>query len=224
MTNFFVRAKERFRALRRKSEPPPEADPEVYPMGTGKPNRHGMPRLPIGQRATQKWPVLHWNGVPTIERWELVLEGACAQPLRLSLAEFLALEQVQDTSDFHCVTTWSRFDVPWVGVRLSHLAGLCQLLPSATHLMCHGYDGYETNLSLEQALLPDVLLVHSADGAPLSPEHGGPVRVVTPRLYAWKGAKWVRRLEFMEGDRPGYWERNGYSNSADPWRDDRFSS
>lgn len=221
MKNLFVRAKERFRALRRKPE---EAPSEVYPMGSGPPNRHGLPRLPIGQLATTKWPVLHCNGIPEIPSWELLLDGACAHPTRLSLADFMALEQTEDVSDFHCVTTWSRFDVPWVGVRLSLLAGLCGLSPQATHVMLHGYDGYETNLALEQALLPDVLLVHTADGAPLTPEHGGPVRVITPRLYAWKGAKWVCRLEFMVGDRPGFWERNGYSSTADPWRDDRFGS
>lgn len=217
-----MRAKERFRELILRKKP--EKSPEVYPMGTGEPNRHGMPRLPIGQLPTKKWPVLHCNGVPSIEVWELVLDGACAHPMRLTLEQFMALEQTEDVSDFHCVTTWSRFDVPWVGVRLSLLAELCQVLPSARHVMLHGYDSYETNLSLEQALLPDVLLVHTADGAPLTAEHGGPVRAITPRLYAWKGAKWICRLEFMEQDRPGYWERNGYSNSADPWRDDRFSA
>ncbi len=191
-------------------------------MGSGEPNRHGMPKLPIGQLATKKWPVLHSNGIPTIEAWELKLDGACRQPQTLGLEAFMALEQTHDVSDFHCVTTWSRFDVPWVGVRLRLLAELCGA--EASHVMLHGYDGYETNLSMEQALQPDVLLVHTADGAPLTSEHGGPVRAITPRLYAWKGAKWIARLEFLQGDRPGFWERNGYSNSADPWRDDRFSS
>jgi DMSO/TMAO reductase YedYZ molybdopterin-dependent catalytic subunit len=129
---------------------------------------------------------------------------------------------VEDTSDFHCVTTWSRLDVPWRGVRLGDLIALAAPRDDATHLMCHAYDGYSTNISLEEALKPDVLLVHQADGAPLPREHGGPVRVITPQLYAWKGAKWVNRLELMAGDRPGFWEERGYSMTAHPWRDDRY--
>lgn len=109
------------------------------------------------------------------------------------------------------------------GVRFSDLAELAQVSARATHVVCHGYDGYTTNLPLEEALKPDVLLAYSADGEPLSREHGGPVRMVTPQLYAWKGTKWICRLEFVEGDQLGYWERNGYSNTAHPWQEDRYS-
>ncbi len=194
------------------------------PQGSGEPNRHGLPRLPIGQTATTKWPVLHYGRVPTIERWELAVDGLVQRPLHLSLEQFLQLEQVEDRSDFHCVTGWSRFDLSWRGVRLAHVAEQAGLSPAAVAVMCHGLDGYETNLPLSMALQPDVLLVHTVEGQPLTSEHGGPVRVVTPRLYAWKGAKWLCRLEFLAEDRPGFWERNGYSNTADPWRDDRYSS
>jgi DMSO/TMAO reductase YedYZ molybdopterin-dependent catalytic subunit len=143
------------------------------------------------------------------------------EPLVLRWAEFQALPQVEDVSDFHCVTGFSRLDMAWKGVRFETVAALARPVPSATHVMCHGADGYSTNLPLEEALKEDVLLVHSANGEPLSAEHGGPVRVVTPELYAWKGTKWVSRIEFMTHDRRGYWEIRGYSNSAHPWRDDR---
>ena len=137
--------------------------------------------------------------------------------------DLLALEQIEDTSDFHCVTAWSRFDVVWCGVRLSDILALAEPDDEASHLMCYGYDGYTTNLSLAEALKPDVLLVHTSDGKPLPAEHGGPLRVITPQLYAWKGAKWIKRRELLREDRRGFWEERGYSNSAHPWRNDRYS-
>ena len=214
-----VRRKFRERRLARLARQAPAV---AYPLGSGPPNRHGMPRVPIGQRVVEKWPVLDLGRQPLIteQEWRLRLDGECDNPLLLTWEEFMGLDQVEESSDFHCVTGWSRLDMPWQGVRLARLAELCQVRRQATHLLCHAYDGYQTNFALGD---PDVLLVHSADGQPLSVEHGGPVRVITPRLYAWKGAKWVCRLEFLSQDRPGYWERNGYSNSADPWADDRFS-
>ena len=114
-------------------------------------------------------------------------------------------------------------DLVWGGVRFSEIAALVQPGDEATHVMCHGYDGYTTNLPLEEALKPDVLLAHTVNGRPLPDMHGGPVRVITPQLYAWKGAKWIKRIEFMTVDRPGFWEKNGYSNSAHPWRNDRYN-
>ena len=125
-------------------------------------------------------------------------------------------------SDFHCVTGWSKLDMRWEGVPLRDAgrAGRARRC-AATHVMFHSYDGYSTNLPLEEALKSDVILAHRVDGEPLPTEHGGPVRVVTPQLWAWKGAKWVRRVEFMPHDRRGYWEIRGYSNTAWPWRDDR---
>jgi DMSO/TMAO reductase YedYZ molybdopterin-dependent catalytic subunit len=137
------------------------------------------------------------------------------------LADLLALPQVRREADFHCVTGWSVLDLVLEGVALETVLALARPREDATHLMCHGADGYSTNLPLEEATKPDVLLVHGAEGAPLAAEHGGPVRVVVPQLWAWKGAKWVRRLELMKHDRRGYWEIRGYSNTAYPWRDDR---
>jgi DMSO/TMAO reductase YedYZ molybdopterin-dependent catalytic subunit len=198
--------------------------PSGAALGSGPPNRHGMPKLPIGQVETKKWPVLDLGQQPTIAReaWKLTVDGACETPFELSWKEFLALEQVRDVSDFHCVTTWSLMDVEWVGVRFSDLAALAMPSAAATHVLCHAYDGYTTNLPLADALKPDVLLVHHVNGAPLPVEHGGPLRMITPQLYAWKGAKWISRIEFLTADRPGFWEERGYSNTARPWENDRY--
>jgi DMSO/TMAO reductase YedYZ molybdopterin-dependent catalytic subunit len=202
---------------------PSLADPQ--PLGSGPPNRHGMPRLPVDQVESKKWPVLDLGAQPQIAlaRWRLVIDGACARPLALDWAAFEALEQTDDVSDFHCVTKWSRFDVPWRGVRVADAIAQVEPHDDARFVMFHGYDGYTTNVPLAEALKPDVLLVHTADGEPLTVEHGGPVRVITPQLYAWKGAKWVSRIELMTADRRGFWEERGYSNTAYPWRNDRYS-
>lgn len=198
---------------------------DTQPQGSGPPNRHGMPQLPPGQTATDKWPVLDLGILPEIalEEWRLVVDGAVTRPLTLAWTDLLALPQLDDTSDFHCVTTWSRLDLRFRGVRLATVLAQAELLDTATHLLCHGYDGYTVNLPLEEALKDDVLLAHTVDGEPLPREHGGPVRVVTPQLWAWKGAKWVRRLEILTADQHGYWEDRGYSNTAYPWRDDRYA-
>jgi DMSO/TMAO reductase YedYZ molybdopterin-dependent catalytic subunit len=204
------------------SKTPSVADPA--PQGSGEPNRHGMPKLPVGQVASKKWPVLDLGIHPEVALvdWRLTVDGACAHPLALGYDDFLALPQVEDTSDFHCVTTWSRMDLRWKGVRFADLAAAADVDARATHVMCHAYDGYSTNLPLVEAVKPDVLLVHTVDEAPLPREHGGPVRMITPQLYAWKGAKWINRIEFMIGDRPGFWEQRGYSDTAYPWRNDRY--
>jgi DMSO/TMAO reductase YedYZ molybdopterin-dependent catalytic subunit len=198
---------------------------DANPQGTGPLNRHGMPRLPIGQFETLKWPVLDLGIHPNIpmDQWNLTLDGAIENPVRLNWTQLMQMEQVDDIQDFHCVTTWSRFDVTFSGVRFESIAELVEPTAKATHVMCHAYDGYTTNLPLSEALKGDVLLVHSADSAPLSAEHGGPLRMVTPQLYAWKGAKWLNRIEFLTADRLGYWEKRGYSNTAYPWRNDRYS-
>jgi DMSO/TMAO reductase YedYZ molybdopterin-dependent catalytic subunit len=203
---------------------PARADPE--PQGDGPRNRHGMPKEPPGQNVYEQaeWPVLDLGQTPRLEpaRWKLAIDGAVARPRHLDWDQYLALPQVDDKQDFHCVTGWSILDMKFRGVRLETLAALARPLPEATHLMCHGADGYSTNLPLEEALKPAVLLVHGLDGQPLPAEHGGPVRMVVPELWAWKGAKWINRLEFMTHDRRGYWEIRGYSNTAHPWRDDRM--
>jgi DMSO/TMAO reductase YedYZ molybdopterin-dependent catalytic subunit len=182
-----------------------------------------MPQVPPEQGVLASWPVLEFGEQPVIptERWEFRVEGEVEEPLRLTWDDYLALPQVKDVSDFHCVTGFSRLDMAWEGVRFETLAALARPTMGATHVMFHGYDGYSTNLPIEEAIKEDVLLAHAVDGAPLSVEHGGPVRVVTPQLWAWKGAKWVRRVEFMPHDRRGYWEIRGYSNTAWPWRNDR---
>ncbi len=203
---------------------PSLADPA--PQGDGPANRHGMPKEPPGQNVFEahEWPVLDLGETPAVsaERWRLVVDGAVETPLELSHAELLGLPQADEEADFHCVTGWSVLDLAFRGVRLETILALARPTADATHVMTHAHDGYSTNLPLEEALKPDVLLVHTVGGAPLTREHGGPVRVVVPQLYAWKGAKWVSRLELMTHDRRGYWEIRGYSNTAHPWRDDRM--
>ncbi|HEV7735181.1 MAG TPA: molybdopterin-dependent oxidoreductase [Candidatus Binatia bacterium] len=227
LTRRIVEARQRLRArfLDAMTRTPSMADER--PQGTGPTNRHGMPQLPVGQTRTApgKWPVLDLGNQPEvpIDHWQLRVDGACAHPTTLDWAAFQALPQVDDVSDFHCVTTWSRMDVPWRGVRMSTVLALVEPDDDARFVLCHGFDGYTTNLPLTEALKDDVLLVHTADGAPLPREHGGPVRIITPQLYAWKGAKWVSRIELLREDVLGFWERNGYSNTAHPWRNDRYS-
>jgi len=218
-----LRLRERF--LAKMQSTPSVAD--AKPLGSGPKNRHGMPQVPIDQTPTApgKWPVLDLGAFPQVTRasFRLAVDGAVRRPLTLDWNGLLELEQVDDTSDFHCVTGWSKLDLPWRGVRLATVAALADLDDAATHVVCHGSDGYDTNLPLAEALKDDVLLAHTVFGEPLPPEHGGPVRVITPQLYAWKGAKWVSRLEFLKQDRKGFWELRGYSNTAHPWRNDRYS-
>jgi len=195
------------------------------PMGTGQPNRHGMPVLPVGQTITIKWPVLDLGMQPDIstDSWKLIIDGEVEHPVTLSWVDFMALPQTKDTSDFHCVTTWSKLNINWKGVRLLDIAALVQPKEMASHILCYGYDDYTTNVALEEALKPDVLLAHSVEGKPLPKEHGGPVRMITPQLYAWKGSKWINRIEFLAKNKLGFWEERGYSSTAYPWRNDRYS-
>ncbi len=195
------------------------------PKGTGDANRHGMPKLPTGQHLTKSWPVLDLSGPPKVDEssWQLTIDGAVEEPLLLDFKSFGALPQTVDVSDFHCVTTWSLMDSKWGGVSFAELAARVHPKPSATHVMTYAYDGYTTNLPLEEALKDDVLLVTSWNDQPLPKQHGGPVRMITPQLYAWKGAKWIKRIEFLTANKLGFWETRGYSNTAHPWRDDRYS-
>jgi DMSO/TMAO reductase YedYZ molybdopterin-dependent catalytic subunit len=203
------------------------------PEGSGPPNRHGMPRLPVGQHVVKNWPVLDLGEQPDVplEKWKLEIGGLVEQPTTLTWNDFLALPQVDDVSDFHCVTTWSRYDNHWRGVRFKTIAELVVPADGVTSVLCTGYDfmpgsyiPYTTNLPLARAIENDVLLVHTWEGKPLPREHGGPVRMITPKLYAWKGAKWIRKIEFLAEDRKGFWEIRGYSNSAEPWFNDRYST
>jgi DMSO/TMAO reductase YedYZ molybdopterin-dependent catalytic subunit len=203
------------------------------PRGTGPTNRHGMPVLPVGQHVVRNWPVLDLGEQPEIDpaTWKLEVGGLVENPLSLNWQQFLDLPQVDDVSDFHCVTTWSRFDNHWRGVRFKTIAELAVPGPDAHHVLCTGFDfmpgsfiPYTTNLPLSRAIEDDVLLVHTWEGQPLPAEHGGPCRMITPKLYAWKGTKWIRKIEFLATDRKGFWEVRGYSNSAEPWFNDRYSS
>jgi DMSO/TMAO reductase YedYZ molybdopterin-dependent catalytic subunit len=203
------------------------------PQGTGPANRHGMPVLPVGQHEVRNWPVLDLGEQPevSLDQWKLEVTGLVENPITLDWNQFLALPQVDDVSDFHCVTTWSRYDNHWRGVRFSTIAELAVPREKAQHVLCTGYDfmpgsyiPYTTNLPLARAVDADVLLVHTWEGRPLPREHGGPVRMITPKLYAWKGTKWIRKIEFLSEDKKGFWEVRGYSNSAEPWFNDRYST
>lgn len=197
---------------------------DTSPLGSGPTNRHGMPQLPVGQTLAKGWPVLDLGRKPVVpkDKWALEITGAVEHPQTLDWAQLMALPQTKDTSDFHCVTTWSKLDMTFTGVRLADVLALAMPSDEAAHVLFHAYDGYTTNIPLEEALKPDVLLAHTYEGHDLPIEHGGPVRVITPQLYAWKGAKWVRKIEVLAHDQPGFWETRGYSNTAHPWRNDRY--
>jgi DMSO/TMAO reductase YedYZ molybdopterin-dependent catalytic subunit len=204
----------------------------VEDQGSGPSNRHGKPQLPVGQTIARQWPVLDLGHQPDIARpdWQLEIGGLCETPLKLNWQALLDLPQVEEQSDFHCVTTWSLLDSTWAGVRFLELAEAARPKAEAFYVLITAYDQdpssgipYTTNLRLADALSPDVLLVHTWNGQPLARAHGGPVRMITPKLYAWKGAKWIRRIEFLAEEQLGFWETRGYSNTAQPWDDDRFS-
>ena len=158
-----------------------------------------------------------------IEDWSLTISGLVQKPKIFSWEDFMNLSQVEDISDFHCVNSWSRLDNKWKGVRLTDIAKHCGVLPTVKFIYIKAYDAYSTNLPLAGALKPDVLLVHQWEGSPLTTDHGGPVRMIIPQLYSWKGAKWIEEIEFRDYDELGYWEKRGYSNTAEPWLNDRYS-
>jgi DMSO/TMAO reductase YedYZ molybdopterin-dependent catalytic subunit len=182
-------------------------------------------RLPPGQRVVMGWPVLTYGFTPRIDldRWRLHLIGAVEREVSLTWDEFMALPQTVVHSDIHCVTGWSKLDNQWEGVLVREVVALCRPRPEAKAVMVHCYGGYTTNLLLTDLLRDDVLLAHKHNGQPLSPEHGWPLRLVVPHLYFWKSAKWVRALEFLTEDRPGFWETYGYHMRGDPWREERYA-
>jgi DMSO/TMAO reductase YedYZ molybdopterin-dependent catalytic subunit len=181
-------------------------------------------RLPPGQRLVRDWPVLDLGVQPdvTAERFRLDLDGMVGSPLHLTLDDLLALPQSDSVSDIHCVTQWSRYDNHWQGVAARTLLDLARPKAEARHVVFHAHDGYTTNVRLDQFDQPDVFLVHRWEGKPIARQHGGPVRVLIPRLYFWKSAKWLRRIELIGQDRPGFWEVRGYHNNADPWQEERY--
>lgn len=193
------------------------------PIGSGESNYFGKPKYPPGQYTTKKFPVLTYGVTPKIvtSDWIFKVWGLVDEIVSLTWDEFMKLPQTRMKADFHCVTTWSRYDDIWGGVLFTDLVKVLKIKPEAKHVMQHAYGGYTTNLPLEWMLKEDVIFVHTVNGEPLERDHGGPMRVFTPRRYAWKGAKWVNGLEFMKNDRPGFWEQNGYSNTADPWKEER---
>jgi DMSO/TMAO reductase YedYZ molybdopterin-dependent catalytic subunit len=182
-------------------------------------------RLPSGQALTLKWPVLHYGSVPVFdeETWNFRVYGRVDVPLRLSWKEFQALPRVKRTSDFHCVTRWSRFDNAWDGVAMREILARARPEPSATHALVHGEQGYSANIPLADLDRDEVLLATHHDGQPLSPDHGFPLRLIVPHLYAWKSVKWIRGLELLDRELAGFWERNGYHIYGDPWKEQRFS-
>ena len=182
-------------------------------------------RLPPGQHLTQGFPILDLGIKPEIalKDWRLEIGGLVENPKTFTWEEFNALPQFEDVSDFHCVTTWSKFDCHWRGVAFFTLAEIVKPKPEVRHVLFSSYDGYTTNVRIEDALDDDVLVATQFDGKPITRDHGGPARVIIPKLYAWKGAKFVRAIEFVAEDQPGFWEVRGYSNTADPWTEDRFS-
>ena len=188
-----------------------------------KPQGRSGDRLPPGQREVKNFPVLDLGIHPKISReeWQLTIRGHVENPVTLDWNEFTALEQFKDTSDFHCVTTWSKFNMEWQGVSFFTIAELVRPKKSATHVFFKGYDQYSTNTTLDAVMDDDTLIAHMWNDEPLNVEHGGPARVIVPKLYAWKGAKWVKEIIFLNRDILGFWEVRGYSNTADPSTEDR---
>lgn len=182
-------------------------------------------RLPPGQSLTLKWPVLHEGSVPRFDphTWDFRVFGLVEEPLRLSWQEFAGLPQSEVLADMHCVTRWSRFDNHWRGVPATEVARRTKVKPEARHVIVHAEQGYTSNLPLVDFLRPTSIFALRHDGEPLAPEHGYPLRLVVPHLYAWKSVKWVRGIELLDRQLPGFWEENGYHIYGDPFKEQRYS-
>ena len=181
-------------------------------------------RLPPGQYLTEKWPVLHAGSVPKTDlaSWDFKVFGEVEEPLTLTYEELQALPQTEITADIHCVTRWSRFDTGFRGVHWGELAKLVRPKATARYVLAHAEQGFTANVPLEALEADDALVAWEADGRPLEPEHGWPLRLVVPSRYFWKSAKWLRGLELLSSDQPGFWERYGYHNDADFWQEQRY--
>ena len=181
-------------------------------------------RLPPGQYLTEKWPVLHAGGVPHTElaTWDLRIFGEVANEVRLGWDELLALPASENVQDIHCVTRWSRFDASFGGVHWRELARLAEPTAAARFAVAHAEQGFTANVPLASLEDEHALLAYEADGEPLTVEHGWPLRLVIPGKYFWKSAKWLRGIELRSTDQPGFWERYGYNNNADPWKEERY--
>ncbi len=182
-------------------------------------------RIPPGQYKTDKFPVLHYGSVPRTDlgKWDFRVFGAVDAPFTLTWEQFKALPRKTVNTDIHCVTRWSKLDTTWEGVPIQEILRLAQLRPASKFVLAHSEQGYTANLPLEVLDDDDVLLADTFGGEPLEPEHGYPLRLLVPKRYFWKSAKWIRGLEFLDHDQPGFWERYGYNNDADPWKEERFS-
>lgn len=193
--------------------------------GVMRDQRTRQSRLPPGQHVVKGWPVLDLGIRPDIQldQWTLSVGGLVASPFTWTWKDFLDQPQVRLVADFHCVTTWSTFDNTWDGVSFRHVMQVARVQPAARFVYFVSYDGYTTNLPLEACDDDEVLLVHGWNGEPLTPEHGAPVRMLVPKRYAWKGAKWIKEIHFLDRDRLGYWEQRGFSNTALPWEEDRYA-
>jgi DMSO/TMAO reductase YedYZ molybdopterin-dependent catalytic subunit len=181
-------------------------------------------RIPPGQHLTEKWPVLHYGSVPKIHpsKWSLRIFGLVVREQTLNYADFMALPMVKVFSDIHCVTTWSRLDNLWEGVSTRELKKVVKIAPEAQFVIVHTSGSFTTNLPVDDFFAEDVLLAVKHNDADISTDHGGPVRLVVPRLYFWKSAKWVTGIEFAARDKPGFWESAGYHNHGDPWKEERY--
>jgi len=192
---------------------------------TGNPDVAHANRLPPGQREVTHWPVLDLGVQPDVPKaeWRLSVDGLVKNPVTLSFEALLQLPQTDNVSDIHCVTQWSRYANHWRGVSSRDVLALVRPKDEAQHVIFHAYDGYTTNVAFDVFAADDVMIAHSWEGEPLAREHGGPVRIVIPRFYFWKSAKWVKRIEFSRDDKPGFWEVRGYHNQGDPWTEERYS-
>ena len=194
-------------------------------MGGRKLDEATKARVPPGQYVTEKFPVLHYGSVPRVDlaRWDFRVWGDVDSPLTLTWDQFKALPRKTVETDIHCVTRWSKLGTTWEGVAIQEILALAQVRPSARFVVAHAEQGYTANLPLDVLDDVDVLLADTFDGKPLEKDHGWPLRLVVPKRYFWKSAKWIRGLEFLDRDIPGFWERYGYHNEGDPWKEERFS-
>ncbi len=181
-------------------------------------------RVPAGQFLTDKFPVLHYGQTPDIDvsKWTLKIWGLVEQEKELTFSEFDALPKISLHCDIHCVTTWSKLDTNWVGVQAKELLKIIKLQPQATHVLVHAHTNWSTNLTLEDFFQEDVIFATEYEGKPVSADHGGPVRLVVPRLYFWKSAKWVTGVQFLSREVLGFWEKYGYHSHGDPWKEERY--
>jgi DMSO/TMAO reductase YedYZ molybdopterin-dependent catalytic subunit len=187
--------------------------------------RNADPTIPPGQHLTEGFPVLHVGDVPEFDRatWRLRFFGRCDRPFELTYDDLLALPRAQWSGDIHCVTRWTKKQTRWAGALFRSLVERARPHATVTHVLQHADNAYTTNLPLDVMMGDDCLVAYEFDGEPLEPIHGGPVRMLVPKRYFWKSAKWLHGIEFLDRDRPGFWEERGYHNDGDPWKEERYS-